>query len=181
MVVDSLGNIVIDYFPIIFNLPLVCDMHYQHSPIFGLQHIFRMMLPLNLQFVVFCFIFYWSYLLVSFIGYLTITEAISDKLNSVDVTLLGFSQWAVPLKTIWLFHPFDLHLYRITSILASIQIAKFMGPTWGPPGSCRPQMGPMLTPWILLSVYAWNVYSGVPVIYMLKDNWISTTRMELIL
>ena len=23
------------------------------------------------------------------------------------------------------------------------QIANFMGPTWGPPGSCRPQMGPM--------------------------------------
>ena len=31
------------------------------------------------------------------------------------------------------------------------QIEKFMGPTWGPPGSCRPQMGPMLAPWILLS------------------------------
>ena len=31
------------------------------------------------------------------------------------------------------------------------QIAKFMGPTWSPPGSCRPQMGPMLTPWTLLS------------------------------
>ena len=31
------------------------------------------------------------------------------------------------------------------------QIAKFMGPTWGPPGSCRPQMGPMLVPWTLLS------------------------------
>ena len=27
------------------------------------------------------------------------------------------------------------------------QIAKFMGPTWGPPGSCRPRMGPMLAPW----------------------------------
>ena len=26
-----------------------------------------------------------------------------------------------------------------------------MGPTWGPPGSCRLQMGPMLAPWILLS------------------------------
>ena len=26
-----------------------------------------------------------------------------------------------------------------------------MGPTWGPPGSCRPQVGPMLTPWTLLS------------------------------
>ena len=31
------------------------------------------------------------------------------------------------------------------------QIARFMGPTWGPYGSCRPQMGPMLAPWTLLS------------------------------
>ena len=31
------------------------------------------------------------------------------------------------------------------------QIARFMGPTWGPPGSCRPQIYPMLTPWTLLS------------------------------
>ena len=33
------------------------------------------------------------------------------------------------------------------------QIARFMGPTWGPPRSCRPQMGPiaMLAPWTLLS------------------------------
>ena len=31
------------------------------------------------------------------------------------------------------------------------QIARFMGPTWGPPGSCRPQLGPMLAPWTLLS------------------------------
>ena len=30
-------------------------------------------------------------------------------------------------------------------------IAKSMGPTWGPPGSCRPHMGPMLAPWTLLS------------------------------
>ena len=27
---------------------------------------------------------------------------------------------------------------------------KVHGPTWGPPGSCRPQMGPMLAPWTLL-------------------------------
>ena len=26
-----------------------------------------------------------------------------------------------------------------------------MGPTWGPPGSCRPQVGPMTAPWTLLS------------------------------
>ena len=29
--------------------------------------------------------------------------------------------------------------------------AKFMGPTWGPPGSYRPQMDPMSVPWTLLS------------------------------
>ena len=34
------------------------------------------------------------------------------------------------------------------------QITKFMGPTWGPPGSCRPQMGPMLAPGTLLSGYS---------------------------
>ena len=37
--------------------------------------------------------------------------------------------------------------------LRQSQIAKFMGPAWGPPGSCRPQMGPMLAPWILLSAH----------------------------
>ena len=26
-----------------------------------------------------------------------------------------------------------------------------MGPTWDPPGSCRPRLGPMLAPWTLLS------------------------------
>ena len=35
----------------------------------------------------------------------------------------------------------------------STQIAKFMVPTWGPSGSCRPQMGPMLAAWNLLSGY----------------------------
>ena len=32
----------------------------------------------------------------------------------------------------------------------SYQIAQFMGPTWGPPGSCRPQMDPMMAPWSML-------------------------------
>ena len=31
--------------------------------------------------------------------------------------------------------------YSILRYIALSQIAKFMGPTWGPPGSCRPQMG----------------------------------------
>ena len=31
-------------------------------------------------------------------------------------------------------------------------IARFMGPTWGPSGADRTQVGPMLAPWTLLSV-----------------------------
>ena len=36
----------------------------------------------------------------------------------------------------------------------SVQTARFMWPTWGLPGSCRPHMGPMLAPWTLLSGYS---------------------------
>ena len=35
--------------------------------------------------------------------------------------------------------------------MISTQIAKFKGPIWGPPGSCQPQMGPMLAPLTLPS------------------------------
>ena len=35
-----------------------------------------------------------------------------------------------------------------------------MGPTCGPPRSCRPQMGPMLAPWILLSGFTHQAYLG---------------------
>ena len=38
-------------------------------------------------------------------------------------------------------------------VIMPSQIVKFMGPTWGPPGSYRPQMGPILAPWTLLSGY----------------------------
>ena len=36
-------------------------------------------------------------------------------------------------------------------ILIPAQVAKFTGPTWGPPVACRPQMGSMFAPWTLLS------------------------------
>ena len=35
-------------------------------------------------------------------------------------------------------------------IFMASQIAKFMGPIWGPRGSCRPQMGPKLAPRFVL-------------------------------
>ena len=47
-----------------------------------------------------------------------------------------------------------LHFYGISiQFLAreASQITKFMGPTWGPHGPYRPQMGPVLAPWTLLS------------------------------
>ena len=44
------------------------------------------------------------------------------------------------------------------------QIAKFMGQTWGPPGSCRPQMGPMLAP-IRGSTLPWQT-ADVPSVHM---------------
>ena len=45
--------------------------------------------------------------------------------------------------------------YRAKSLPKSmlIQIARFMWPTWGPHGSERTQVGPMLAPWTLLSAY----------------------------
>ena len=35
-------------------------------------------------------------------------------------------------------------------------IARFMGPTWGPPGADRTQLGPMWATWTLLSGEAWK-------------------------
>ena len=47
-----------------------------------------------------------------------------------------------------------------------------MGPTWGPPGSCRPQMGPMLAPWTLLSGYAFLFNIKICAINVSVWNWI---------
>ena len=49
------------------------------------------------------------------------------------------------------------------------QIAKFMGPTWCPPGSCRPQMYPMLAPWTLLSGRA-MIWEHVPHFWSLFER-----------
>ena len=38
-------------------------------------------------------------------------------------------------------------------------IARFTGPIWGPPGTDRTQVGPMLAPWSLLSGMLWLIWS----------------------
>ena len=42
------------------------------------------------------------------------------------------------------------------------QIARFMGPTWGPPGDDRTQVGPMMAPWTLLFGILWWAPSAWP-------------------
>ena len=40
------------------------------------------------------------------------------------------------------YHNFPIVILSVSYRLPAL-IARFMGPTWGPPGSCRPQVGPM--------------------------------------
>ena len=76
------------------------------------------------------------------------------------------NQWhssGIPLYT----GPASVHWLRVRDdILLSIWciyssdsslIARFMGPTWGPSGADRTQVGPMLAPWTWLSVFVLKV------------------------
>ena len=61
-------------------------------------------------------------------------------------------------------HPTLLTLYSYIYMFVVRNTSKIMGSTWGPPGSCRPRVGPMLAPWILLSVYPFCQGSLSPLI-----------------
>ena len=67
--------------------------------------------------------------------------------------------------TIWRKEHASVCVYLMPS-----QIAKFVGPTWSPPGSCWPQMGTMLAPWTLLSKLLHWAYS-------LQDEFVFTCRI----
>ena len=64
--------------------------------------------------------------------------------------------------------------YGLVSINNPSQIAKFMGPTWGPPWSCRPQMGPMLAPQTLLS----GLFSSVSFLWCWGNGMIDTVSVK---
>ena len=57
------------------------------------------------------------------------------------------------------------------------QIAKFMGPTWDPPGSCRPQMGPMLAPRTLQAGTADN-FSRCCSVFFAQAPWTLLEKVE---
>ena len=52
------------------------------------------------------------------------------------------------------------------------QIARFIGPTWGPSGSCWPQVGRKLAPWTLLSEVSrgHNYFRGYKDIIILNNK-----------
>ena len=60
--------------------------------------------------------------------------------------------YAVSVLKMFLFDlrdlPIRIYYYKIIKMAL---IARFMGPTWGPAGANRIQVGPMLPPWTLLS------------------------------
>ena len=98
---------------------------------------------------------------------------------SVKKLTIPIAIHAVPVKTQHYLHIAARGKYRFSTfleyvplhevIIATSQIAKFMGPTWGPPGSCRPQMGPMLAPWALLSGMA--QIQGRFMIWLMNHHW----------
>ena len=70
-----------------------------------------------------------------------------------------------------------------TLSIAVFLIARFMGPTWGPSGTDRAQMGPMLAPWTLLSgmfspMLAWKRSEKTAKLPFNRDTW--TLRASLI-
>ena len=56
----------------------------------------------------------------------------------------------------------------VYALIICTQIIRFMGPTWGPPGSCWPQMRPMLAPWtairvaIIFQIYGFRIQATEP-------------------
>ena len=86
---------------------------------------------------------------------MTETSYVLVKINpcivsSPDVT----QQLPHPCSIFWNVIPGMLNGLRMAARILwraeAPQITKFMGPTWGSPGPCRPQMGPMLAPWTLI-------------------------------
>ena len=93
------------------------------------------------------------------------------------------------LKKIWKYGPITTFLvtwYVGNRFIFTTQIPKFMGPTWGQPRSCRPEMGPMLAPWTLLlgklhycdvTWASWHLIS--PVCQQLAQTFIQANNKKL--
>ena len=81
-----------------------------------------------------------------------------------DISLIWYISYMIYLLYLSGVARFHLMAIPMFTTAASVPflIARFMGPTWGPSGADRTQMGPMLAPWTLLS--------GVPLKAMSEIN-----------
>ena len=107
-----------------------------------------------------CSPFYWTYrphIKYYFIQCeLTIFSPVTDDLKLSLLLVFDASEMLKPAVIVYTAKTaVDLKLIHSSgsSHSTTTQIAIFMWPKWGPPGSCRPQVGPMLAPWSLLSGY----------------------------
>ena len=73
-----------------------------------------------------------------------ISFKLSHCISLVDRAHVNFNNGCDHWMTWW-----DFTMWQVTKRIA--QIARFMWPTYGPPGSCRPQVSHMLATWTLLS------------------------------
>ena len=64
--------------------------------------------------------------------------------NWMSIVLLPYATHQAIMKLVYV-------QWRMNWPPGTTHIARFMGPTRGRPGSCRPQVGPMLAPWTSLS------------------------------
>ena len=78
---------------------------------------------------------------------------IYQRVRSAYMTNLPIFSWLI----YWYWGRHISHDWFVdTGTIVWSLIARFMGPTWGPSGAGRTQVGPMLAPWTLLSWIAVN-------------------------
>ena len=77
-----------------------------------------------------------------------------EVFKTINQTLISTLVTAVSIERYFaVVHPFSrmADISPKTVFMVGTLTASFMGPTWGPPGAGRNQVGPMLAPWALLS------------------------------
>ena len=93
-------------------------------------------------------LFHMSVLASRFTGHST--PYFADNSGKETINFVHYCPFARGVKHSCLISIYDTLFIQRDPVVSS-QIAKFIGPTCGPPWPCRPQMGPMLAPWTLLS------------------------------
>ena len=78
----------------------------------------------------------------------------------------------VPASTCEICREGSVHTSTGNTTQKASLIARFMGPTWGPSGADRTQVGPMLAPWTLLSglIFTTALYTE------LMSDWLTISQ-----